>query len=322
MRLPVMRALTAAAGGAILAMTFSPSARVLATTPGQETFDRMFCIQRTPDSACYNGGAQTIVAELAGTLSWVELPMSRADFTTHDLVVEIHATTPDGALLQTSEPVPASLIPIGTRDGTPDTWAWIHFTFPSPISVSVGDALAIVVPTVPVSDSYDPAWGWGKADHDLYANGVAYGGIGPTWFPPDGRWDAWWDGSDMAFRTPISSVDALPAPELTVGIDPTGGSDPKAGSVSIHGTLVCAAGPVSATLEVTVSQGVGKRAVVEGAAETWAYCDGTGTWSATVTPDSGLLRPGQVSVQVHASFSDDYGQTGETDAHQAVRIRR
>jgi hypothetical protein len=70
------------------------------------------------------------------------------------------------------------------------------------------------------------------------------------------------------------------------------------------------------------SQDIGKRDVVQGTAETWAYCDGTGTWSVTVSPDSGLLRPGQVSVQVHASFSDSCGQTGETDAHELVRIRK
>lgn len=322
MRLPVMRVLTATAFSAMVVLAFGPATRVLAATPGQEAFDSMFCIQRTPASACYNGGAQTIVAELAGPLSWVELPMSRADFTTQDLTVEIHATAPDGALLSTSEPMPASGIPIGNRDGTPDTWAWVHFTFTAPITVSVGDALAIVVPTVPVSDSSDPAWGWGKADRDLYASGGAYGGVGPASSPPDGRWDAWWDGSDFAFRTPVSSVEALPTPELTVAIDPVGGSDAKAGSVTIHGTLLCAAVPVSTTLDVTVSQSVGKRAVVSGAAETWASCDGTGTWSASVSADTGLLRPGWVSVEVHADFWDAYGQTGETDADQMVQVRK
>jgi hypothetical protein len=293
-----------------------------ATAPGQEHFDNMFCVQRTPDSACYNGAAQTLTADVRGTVDWVALPMSRADFTTQDLEIELRSGTPDGALLATSNRVVAAEIPVGARFGTPDTWDWIEFTFSDPPSVDVAEAFAIVVPTEPVSDSADPAWGWGKADRDLYAAGGAYGGVGPTHNPPDGRWDAWWDGSDFAFRTPVSQIDAPPIPTLDVTITPAGRSVPQTGTATIGGSFACPAAPLAVELVVTVNQDVGKRTTVHGSTMAWAECTETGTWTATVSPDAGFFKPGFVDVHVEAAFTDAYGQTGDTTVSARIMLRK
>lgn len=306
---------------AFLVVAIAPGA-IRATAPGQERFDAMFCIQRTPDSACYNGAAQTLTADIGGSVDWVELPMSRADFTTQDLAIELRSGSPDGPLLATSDAVTAPEIPVGARFGEPDEWAWIHFRFSNPPTVEVGEAFAIVVPTGPVSDSADPAWGWGKADSDLYPNGGAYGGVGPTHYPPDGRWDAWWDGSDFAFRTAVSQIDAPPTPTLDVTISPTGASIPQAGTVTVDGSFACPAAPVAVEFQVTVTQDVGKRATVNGSTIAWADCSDAGTWTAMISPDAGLFKPGFVAVDVVATFSDAYGQTGETTASGTILVRK
>jgi putative cell wall-binding protein len=169
----------------------------------QDSFGSMFCAQRSTFSACYQGAAQTVTATTTGRLVAVVLPMARASFTTVDLSIEIRADGPTGDLLATSDPVPASAIPVGAIDGTPTSGAWVPFYFPAPPTLVAGDTFAIVLPSLPVSEAPDPAWGWGKAGSDVYAGGVAYGGavVGGV------RWDAWWDGSDFAFDTIVEPLD-------------------------------------------------------------------------------------------------------------------
>ena len=65
----------------------------------------------------YSGYAQTVVAGLSGPLTHVILYLSRESLTTKDFVIEIHAGTPNGTLLATSEPVPPAEIPV-TPDAT------------------------------------------------------------------------------------------------------------------------------------------------------------------------------------------------------------
>ena len=161
----------------------------------QEVVDELFCIQPNVGSACYNGGAQTFTASASGDLVTVELFLARQAFTTtmRDLVVEIHATTPDGALLATSNPVAAATIPVDP-DG-----AWILITFPTPASLTAGQVYAIVIPIEPLSATTDPAWGWGKSAADEYGGGVAWGGSSLF------GWESFVDGSDLAFRTYVST---------------------------------------------------------------------------------------------------------------------
>lgn len=172
-----------------------PVAAAVELDQSQEVVDELLCIQPNVDSACYNGGAQTFTAGASGELIAVELFLARQAFTTttRDLVVEIHATTPDGALLATSNPVPASTIPVDP-DG-----AWILVTFPTPASLTAGQVYAIVIPVEPMSATSDPAWGWGKSAADEYGGGLAWGGSSLT------GWASFANGSDLAFRTYVDT---------------------------------------------------------------------------------------------------------------------
>lgn len=160
----------------------------------QAVIDEVFCVQPNAASACYNGAAQTLTAGLTGDLTAVQLPLTRESFTTFDLVIEIHAAAPDGALLATSNPVAAANIPIAPE------MAWITFTFPTPASVASGDVIAIVMPPDPLYPTADPRWGWGKAGSDVYAGGVAWGGVS------GGPWQGYVDGSDFAFTTFVTTA--------------------------------------------------------------------------------------------------------------------
>ena len=165
----------------------------------QEGGDASQCIQpRNENSACYHGLAQTVTVGLAGELSSVQLQVSLSSFstTTQDLVVEIHAGAPDGALLATSAPVAPSEM------ATDPAIDWVTVPFPIPAAVAVGDVIAIVLPDQPDSSNPDPAWIWHKSSVDSYAGGVAWGG-------PPGPWDSWFDGSDFAFRTFVTTSPAL-----------------------------------------------------------------------------------------------------------------
>jgi hypothetical protein len=165
----------------------------LATTQldqAQETVDDLFRVQPNVASASYNGGGQTVTAGVSGELFAIELYLSRDGFTTKDLLIEIHANTPDGALLATSNPVAAADIPI-----QPDA-AWLLITFPTPATIAAGDVFAIVSPFVPEYPTPDPAWYFGKAATDVYPGGVTWGGSIAA-----NSWDFYVDGSDLAFRT-------------------------------------------------------------------------------------------------------------------------
>ncbi|TMK22374.1 MAG: hypothetical protein E6G68_02175 [Actinobacteria bacterium] len=177
----------------------------------QESVNEIFCVQPHVGSACYHGGAQTVTAGESGDLIAVALDLQREAFTTKDLAVEIHAGTPTGALLATSNPVAAGDIPV-----TP-TMGWILFDFPTPPIVTAGDVFAIVIPDQPVYPTSDPRWGWGKNSSDVYAGGAAWGGSG-------GVWGAYVDGSDMAFETFMTTSPATCDLKLSInGGAPTDG---------------------------------------------------------------------------------------------------
>jgi hypothetical protein len=283
--------------------------------PNHETIDSMFCMQRSWASACYHGGAQTFTADLSGPIDWVELPMSRRDFTTLPLAVEIRGGSPSGTTLATSSLVVAADIPVGEIDGEPTDYAWIRFTFPGPVAVAAGDPLAIVIPPEPMTDSPDPAWGWGKANSDVYPNGGAFGGVG--W---DTSWQEWWDGSDFAFRTSVNT--SMPTPELDLVVNTTGGADPKAGTVTISGSVVCAAEPVDYGLSVSVAQQVGRLFTIRGDGWASGTCETALDWSVIVTPYSGLFKPGVVKVQASVWYCDVYGQCGDTSTELSVKVTK
>ena len=169
----------------------------------QQTVNEIFCVQPNAGSACYNGGAQTVTAGVTGELVAVALILQREAFTTKDLTVEIHAVTPTGALLATSNPVHAADIPVAPATD------WILIDFPTPPALTAGDVFAIVIPDQPLYPTSDPRWGWGKASSDVYAGGVAYGGSG-------GIWGAYVDGSDLAFQTFMTTSPATCDVKLSI----------------------------------------------------------------------------------------------------------
>ena len=99
--------------GLLILAGAAPVAAAVEVDQDQEVVDDLFCIQPNINSACYNGGAQTVTAGASGELVAVELFLARQDFATptRDLIVEIHAGTPDGVLLATSDPVPTVTAP-------------------------------------------------------------------------------------------------------------------------------------------------------------------------------------------------------------------
>jgi len=187
-----------------LALLFSATTSTVSAAEAldqqQETIDGMQCIIPNPFAACAHGAAQTVTAGLTGDLTAVELFVNRHDLTTEDLVIEIHAGAPDGALLATSSPIaPADLLV------EPDA-GWERFTFPTQANFNAGDVFAIVLPFAPYFSTPEfERWHWGKSSSDVYLSGVRYDGNGFA-----GTWGPWFDGSDLAFRT---FVDASAPPD-------------------------------------------------------------------------------------------------------------
>jgi len=198
--MPRILAVALVAFALLFPITTGSASAAEALDQAQETIDGMHCIIPNPFAACAHGAAQTVTAGLTGDLTAVELFVNRHDLTTEDLVIEIHAGAPDGALLATSLPIaPADLLV------EPDA-EWERFTFPTPATFNAGDAFAIVLPFAPYFSTPEfERWHWGNTASDVYPSGVRYDGNGfaETWGP-------WFDGSDLAFRT---FVDASAPPD-------------------------------------------------------------------------------------------------------------
>jgi hypothetical protein len=175
----------------LLPVTTRSVAAAEALDQQQETIDAMACIIPNPFAACPHGAAQTVTAGLTGDLTAVELFVNRYYLTTADLVIEIRAGTPNGALLATSSPIPAADLPV-----EPDA-AWERFTFPTPANLNAGDVFAIVLPFAPYFSTPEfERWHWGHAASDVYPAGVRWDGSAFV-----GAWWSYLDGSDLAFRT-------------------------------------------------------------------------------------------------------------------------
>ncbi|HEX5590590.1 MAG TPA: cell wall-binding repeat-containing protein [Candidatus Limnocylindrales bacterium] len=188
-----MRTRWLVAAMAVAASLVWPNLGATAFTPMdqvQDIVDEMSCIQPNEFSACYHGAAQTVTVGMTGRLEGVDLILNRESITTKDLIIEIRANSPSGALLATSDPVPAVEIPLAPASD------WVPFYFATPPLVHAGDVIAIVIPVLPLQPTSDPIWRWGKADVDWYPDGVAWG--------PSTDWGAYVDGSDFAFTTWIT----------------------------------------------------------------------------------------------------------------------
>jgi hypothetical protein len=87
-------------------------------------------------------------------------------------------------------------------------------------------------------------------------------------------------------------------------VNTTGRVQAKTGVATISGTLVCSGEPGRVYLEVSLRQRIG-RAYVHGFNDGAVLCEGSRTWSVTVSGSDGLFVAGRASAAVFASWDAD-----------------
>lgn len=138
-------------------------------------------------------------------------------------------------------------------------------------------------------------------------------------------------GGTLAFTLEI----APPPPTVHLTISPTGSANPKAGTVTIKGTIDCgttAAGiaPDSTPpgfggveVDVFVTQKVGRVATIQGYSSWFAETCTTDTpWQILVLPMSGLFKPAPVNVSGQAMNCDALNQCAFDMQEAVVRLTR
>jgi hypothetical protein len=195
------RAFASALAFALVVPLAVPSGLAAATLDqAAESPGDLYRFQWSGGSANANGLAQTLTVGQTGVLEALELFISREDFTTQDLIIQIRDGSPDGPALAISAPVPAASIPVHPASG------WVRFTFTALTYVTAGQTVAIVTPLPDPSwaDS-DPAWFWAWSGED-YPSGLGWDGYWANrWTDPVETWASWWDGSDRTFRTYVAA---------------------------------------------------------------------------------------------------------------------
>ena len=145
----------------------------------------------SPDDVGVGGVAQTFTAGFSGDLLEVDLLMSHIQGTV-GLYVEIRVGTPTGALLATSNTVPAGDVPAASD------LAWVPFNFASPAQIVQGQTYAIVLPEGP--PTLDPtAYYWAMDRYGTYPGGVAWWKSIPDWQALTACIGP--DGCDQVFQT-------------------------------------------------------------------------------------------------------------------------
>ncbi len=140
---------------------------------------------------------QTFTVGLTGRLDQVELYLLESANATRALHIELFATTsglPSGAALAST-----TFDPSGTAGS-----AWRSWILTSPLSVSVGDVLAIVASDPGSTQPGSFQWQWWSDDRGGYAGGTdLYRIVGDPWvaYPP----------RDYDFRTYVNVVPLPPS---------------------------------------------------------------------------------------------------------------
>lgn len=128
------------------------------------------------------------------------------------------------------------------------------------------------------------------------------------------------DGDGVAGGMMSLSVDVMPpAPSIEATVDPIGTFNARTGSVTLTGTVTCDASAGFASLDLMLSQQVG-RFIVRGYGYAEAACDGTPqAWSAEVFGDNGLFKGGK-AVNVTFAFACNLGGCSDYGIETTVRL--
>ncbi len=159
------------------------------------------CVDVPAVDPCTPGAAQTLTVSVAGYLSYVDLKIARAAATTGDLLVELRAGSPDGAILATGEPIAAASVGA-------DALTWVEVSLDTHVPVDRGDVVAIVVTPDLAAPVGQAKWDWGGMSASTYYEGVGYVGGPATWTAKLSG------GYDFAFATYVAPpIDRLDGPD-------------------------------------------------------------------------------------------------------------
>jgi len=129
------------------------------------------------------------------------------------------------------------------------------------------------------------------------------------------------DGGGNGGTLEIVVMEAPPAPEIDVTVDPVGSFDPRTGSATITGTVTCEGEVEFAFVEVELSQRVG-RFIIRGFGGSEVTCDGTTQeWSVEVFGENGLFKGGK-AVSVTFAVACGTFDCGIDFEETIVRLRR
>jgi len=129
------------------------------------------------------------------------------------------------------------------------------------------------------------------------------------------------DGGGNGGTLELVVMQAPPAPEIDVTVDPVGTFDPQTGSATITGTVTCSGDVEFAFVDVQLRQRVG-RFIVNGFGGIEVLCDGTEqTWSVEVFGDNGLFKGGK-AVAVTFAVACGAFTCGEDFEEAMVKLRR
>lgn len=140
-------------------------------------------------------------------------------------------------------------------------------------------------------------------------------------------------GGDLGFTFEV----APPPPTVQLSISPIAGADPKAGTVTVKGTVTCSGGaattsagavPAATTggsgvdIWVYAAQPVGRITTIQGWGSAHVDCGASVSWAALTYPNAGLFKPGQVQVSAQAQACDVFADCAFDDRSATVTARR
>jgi len=110
-------------------------------------------------------------------------------------------------------------------------------------------------------------------------------------------------GSSSGGQLALTARAAALPPTVDVTVDSVGAFDPTTGAATVSGTATCASSVENASIEVFLTQRIGRVSTVSGQNGTFVQCEpggGAVPWSVVITPGNGLYRGGQASASVQA----------------------
>lgn len=133
--------------------------------------------------------------------------------------------------------------------------------------------------------------------------------------------DDQFDGGGNGGTLQIAIEEIPPPPTIDIAVDPFGSFDSRTGAATIRGTATCTGDVQFASVDVQLTQRVG-RFLIRGFGFTEITCDGTTRpWEVTVTGDNGMFKGGR-AVSVTFAFACGVFDCGFDFEERIVRLRR